>query len=145
MLQAVPFTGGASFKVEKAPSAVWKKGSRELQKRSKIAPPSVPPPEALYDFYSVYGQGFFAAIGRKSPARLFKIRILSAYRTFSAMCCKVGYRTVLRDVLQSGVSHSCACVNQKPGGFSEQLPERFPELMGTHMEDFPVLPIRPKF
>ena len=27
------------------------------------------------------------------------------------------------------------CAMRKPQ-FSEQLPERFPELMGTHMEDF---------
>ena len=42
--------GGASFKGEKAHFAAWKKGSGEPWKWSKIAPPSVPPPEALYDY-----------------------------------------------------------------------------------------------
>ena len=41
--------GGASFRVEMAHFAARKKGSGEPQKSSKSAPPSVPPPEALYE------------------------------------------------------------------------------------------------
>ena len=44
-----PNHGGASSKGEKARLAACKNGSGEPHKRSKVAPPSVPPPEALYD------------------------------------------------------------------------------------------------
>ena len=41
------------IKGEKAHFAAWKKGSGEQQKWSKTAPPSVPPPEALYDTWGL--------------------------------------------------------------------------------------------
>ena len=41
--------GGASFKVKKAHFAARKKGPENRKQLSKIAAPSVPPPEALYE------------------------------------------------------------------------------------------------
>ena len=44
------YHGGASFKVEKAHFAAQKKGPENRKNQIKLRPPSVPPPETLYEF-----------------------------------------------------------------------------------------------
>ena len=51
--------GGASFQVEKAHFCCTIKGSGEPQKWSRIAPPSVPPPKALYDLLVIHQSSSF--------------------------------------------------------------------------------------
>ena len=49
--------GGASLKGDKAHFDTWKKGPENRKNEVKLAPPSVPPPEALYhrvyDFHEI--------------------------------------------------------------------------------------------
>ena len=46
---APPLPSSPPPKILKGKEKKIREGSRELQKRSKLAPPSVPPPEALFD------------------------------------------------------------------------------------------------